>query len=518
MLYPQGTWAENTWGELLRVTITSYNGKRLNPAQVRHINPHDIRCIRTEKGETTITTNNKVSAGQYNGFEIYKTDSTLDDIETIINALPTQLSVLSSTDGLISGGITWLGTNYDYLVNAQYRLNGTLFNVSEQISLDAGGATDDRYDAVVGLSDGTIAIRKGTEEENPSIYVAEDNEVVLGQVFVKALIGGGASIVTKTKAEIDTMISGNTLVAGQWYEITGVHPTLYDDGTTSGTTIYLMAISTNKLATSGIGTFYNPKYNQAVSGFGIWDDKMYGTFSSIVGNFDYIGKETVTADNGATGLVLADGMIRWVSGDWSGATSITGGTSGATANVSGFTSPTYSVGAKVFWGGYAWSNVNGNVGSATNVLTLNAEWTKIAYNTTDYNIAYDEIEYDYANNMIIMRYDVVNNIKVIFSALAGVYFSGTLGIPYNGIAVQQWGNGFNGTVGGHSKIVTNGYDESVNFRGASQLNMTFEILGRNYNIEFGKDSKQENITFKNSSTNNNISLGAGAMQTSIGGS
>ena len=312
------------------------------------------------------------------------------------------------------------------------------------------------------------------------------------------------------------MISGNTLVAGQWYEITGVHPTLYDDGTTSGTTIYLMAISTNKLATSGIGTFYNPKYNQAVSGFGIWDDKMYGTFSSIVGNFDYIGKETVTADNGATGLVLADGMIRWVSGDWSGATSITGGTSGATANVSGFTSPTYSVGAKVFWGGYAWSNVNGNVGSATNVLTLNAEWTKIAYNTTDYNIAYDEIEYDYANNMIIMRYDVVNNIKVIFSALAGVYFSGTLGIPYNGIAVQQWGNGFNGTVGGHSKIVTNGYDESVNFRGASQLNMTFEILGRNYNIEFGKDSKQENITFKNSSTNNNISLGAGAMQTSIG--
>ena len=127
-------------------------------------------------------------------------------------------------------------------------------------------------------------------------------------------------------------------MAGALYEIIGVHPTLYDDGTTSGTTVYLRAISDSKLEVQGMGKFYNPKYNQAVDGFGIWDNKMYGTFSNIVGVFNYQNKEAVTANNGATGLMLAQGMIQWVSGDWSAATSITGDVSGATANISGFVS------------------------------------------------------------------------------------------------------------------------------------------------------------------------------------
>ena len=84
------------------------------------------------------------------------------------------------------------------------------------------------------------------------------------------VIGGGSSFETKTKAEIDTLIAGNDLVAGALYEITGVHPTLYDDGTTSGTTVYLRAISGSELEVQGMGKFYNPKYNQSVDGFGIW--------------------------------------------------------------------------------------------------------------------------------------------------------------------------------------------------------------------------------------------------------
>ena len=136
-------------------------------------------------------------------------------------------------------------------------------------------------------------------------------------------------------------------MAGALYEITGVHPTLYNDGTTSGTTVYLRAISGSELEVQGMGKFYNPKYNQAVNGFGIWDNKMYGTFSGIVGTFDYQNKEGVTANNGATGLMLAAGMIQWVSGNWSAATSITGDVSSATANIAGFVSPSYGVGDKV---------------------------------------------------------------------------------------------------------------------------------------------------------------------------
>ena len=206
---------------------------------------------------------------------------------------------------------------------------------------------------------------------------------------IAAELGGGQIAFTKTKAEIDTLIAGNDLVAGALYEITGVHPTLYDDGTTSGTTVYLRAISGSELEVQGMGKFYNPKYNQSVDGFGIWDNKMYGTFSGIVGTFDYQGKEAVTANNAATGVLLADGMIQFVSGDWSTATSITGDTSSATANIADFVSPSYGIGDKVIWGGYSWTNVNGNIGASVDVLNLDAEWTKNVYDTTNYNVAYD---------------------------------------------------------------------------------------------------------------------------------
>ena len=74
-----------------------------------------------------------------------------------------------------------------------------------------------------------------------------------------------------------------------------------------------------------------------------------------------------------------------MSGDWSTATSITGDASGATANIAGFVSPSYGIGDKVIWGGYSWTNVNGNIGASVDVLNLNAEWTRmctILLNTT----------------------------------------------------------------------------------------------------------------------------------------
>ena len=255
--------------------------------------------------------------------------------------------------------------------------------------------------------------------------------------------GGGQIAFTKTKAEIDALIAANDLVAGALYEITGVHPTLYDDGTTSGTTVYLRAISGSELEVQGMGKFYNPKYNQSIDGFGIWDNKMYGTFSNIVGVFDYQGKEAVTANNAATGVLLADGMIQFVSGDWSTATSITGDASGATANIADFVSPSYGIGDKVIWGGYSWTNVNGNVGASVDVLNLDAEWTKNVYDTTNYNIAYDVIEYDYANDMIIRRYEKESNVDVKCSKSQYDFFVYNYGFIYHTISVQQFGNASN---------------------------------------------------------------------------
>ena len=345
--------------------------------------------------------------------------------------------------------------------------------------------------------------------------------------FLNGIGGGGGQIAfTKTKAEIDTLIAGGDLVSGALYEITGVHPTLYDDGTTSGTTIYLRAISGNQLEMQGMGKFFNPKYNKSVDGFGIWDNKMYGTLSNVVGNFDYKNKESVTANNSATGLILSDGMIQWVSGDWSAALSITGSVSGATADITGFVTPTYSIGDKVIWGGYSWTNVNGNVGTSTDVLNLDGtNWSKNVYDTTNYNLAYDLIEYDYANDMIIRRHDLISNIDVRFDKGAADLFTNYYSIAFNAISVQQFGNPFNLVVekGVSNKLINNGYDESINFCGSLQYNLTFGsgslqsnlTFGNNsyqYNLTFGQESSQQNLIFGTSSSQQNLTFGQNSYQ------
>jgi hypothetical protein len=327
-------------------------------------------------------------------------------------------------------------------------------------------------------------------------------------------IGGGQIAFTKTKAEIDTLIAGNDLVAGAMYEITGVHPTLYDDGTTSGTTVYLRAISGSELEVQGMGKFYNPKYNQAVNGFGIWENKMYGTFSSISGTFDYQNKEAVTANNAATGILLADGMIQWVSGDWSTATSITGGTSGATANVVDFVSPSYAINDKVIWGGYSWKNVNGNIGASTDVLNLDSEWTKDVYDTSNYNVAYDLIEYDYANDWISRRYELASNVDVKITKSIYDYFVDDYGLIYSSISVQQFGNPFDYNIGKgiFNKYLDNAYDESINFSGSIQYNLTFGQNASQFNLTFGQGAYQSYLTFGQNASQFNLTFGQGAYQ------
>ena len=319
--------------------------------------------------------------------------------------------------------------------------------------------------------------------------------------------------VHQNEAEIDTLIAGNDLEANALYEITGVHPTLYDDGTTSGTTVYLRAISGSELEVQGMGKFYNPKYNQSVDGFGIWDNKMYGTFSNIVGVFDYQNKEAITANNAATGIILADGMIQWVSGDWSTATSITGDVSGATADVADFVSPSYGVGDKVIWGGYSWTNVNGNIGASVDVLNLDAEWTKNVYDTTNYNIAYDVIEYDYANDMIIRRFEKESNVDVKCSKAQYDFFVG-YGFTYHSISVQQFGNAFNASSfkGQINILCENGYNESINFSGVRQHNLTFGSNAFQRNLTFGIGAYQQNLNFGSNAYQVYLTFGTNAGQ------
>lgn len=327
------------------------------------------------------------------------------------------------------------------------------------------------------------------------------------------IISGSAPVVI-SKLDINNLISTNSLVSGTLYQITGVQPLLYNDGTNSGTTIFLQAITTNKLATQGYGIFYNPKYNKAISGFGIWNNNMNGTFSNIVGDFDYLNKETITANNGATGLILADGFIQWVSGDWSASISITGNTSFATADVAGFVSPVYSIDQKVIWGGYSWTNTTGNVGSSTNILNLDTtNWSKDIYDEINYNKVLDLIEYDIENDWISRRCEIQSGNDVTYTLTD----YNRLGFNNSAISAFMFGNKFDSNlyVGIGNNKINHAYNENINFIGSRQNGLIFNEHSFQSDSIFGKDSNQVDLIFEQSSFQYGLVFGQNSRQTQI---
>lgn len=110
------------------------------------------------------------------------------------------------------------------------------------------------------------------------------------------LITGGGGVTVATKAEIDTLISSNSLVPGAFYEISGVDVPLY-----GGTTILIQAATTNELTLAGHGVFYNPKYLNSQltpsNGYGIWQS----TETYFIGNDVIWGGKHWTNTSGNVG-------------------------------------------------------------------------------------------------------------------------------------------------------------------------------------------------------------------------
>ena len=273
---------------------------------------------------------------------------------------------------------------------------------------------------------------------------------------------GGVGLITVTKTAADALVASNGLTNGAFYQITGVNTTLY-----GGTSIILQATSTNTFSESGNGQFFNPKYDQSIDGYGIWSNR--STWSATLTSGNFIANETVTADNNATATLFtnldANQFIR-LKGDWTAATTFTGNSSGATANVSGVTLVSYPINSTVFWGGKAWINTTGLVGSSTDILNLDGNWNVIPYtDTTQYNTVWDEIKYDYSNDLIIYRKDVANNV-VSTSKGNEDYNSDNYG-GYPSIAILQWGNSYDyySGKGVGENTVDGAYCENINFSG-----------------------------------------------------
>jgi hypothetical protein len=245
---------------------------------------------------------------------------------------------------------------------------------------------------------------------------------------------GGGSIVTVTYAAAAALVAGATVVPSQMYRITGCDTGLY-----GGTDVFVFGLTTTSFSIEGSGLFYNPKYNQALSGFGIWH--------------------------------------------------------------SGIPAPTAGV-TQYIYGGKLWTSATGVVGTATDIYTLSAAWTVVAFNTTDYNVVLDDIDYDFTNDRIIGREDIAGN-TINTSYQQNIAFTAT----YNPIKCFQWGNNYTQSTGigvGNNDIEA-AYLECINFRGKNILRNKVSGASKIYSNNFtaGTTEVKDNIWFTGAETYSN---------------
>lgn len=350
-----------------------------------------------------------------------------------------------------------------------------------------------------------------------------------------------------TYEEALLLVTNNGVRSGVLYRISGVHknksgvtiPVLYDDGNNSGTTIYVWGLSSNEFFSEGWGEFYNPRYDQ--TNYGTTDLRVGQALDITTPGSDYSSTSNVAVTGGSgTGMTVtviddSGGLVSvivesvgsgYVNGD---VLTISDGNDDATVTLNllpylyniwdgnnPFITVNYSViGRKTIWGGYVWQNQTGLIGSAISATELNPEdWSKIAYNTTDYIKVIDYVEYDWANDWISRRRCSEKVIDVTFPYQYWNSVENTYGVVLHGIAVTQWGNHYNAIteLGTGLVNVNDAYYENVNFKGKLMLGVEADMYSVNRNCYFGINTEFRTIRIKGKSYQTNSTFDTGGKQ------
>ena len=278
-----------------------------------------------------------------------------------------------------------------------------------------------------------------------NLFVDANNNIIkLKDVSGTTNVSVGVTEVTKV--QMDTLIADSGLTVGAFYKITGVNTSLY-----GGTNIILQATATNILSKSGWGEFYNPKYydnfHNLPNTYYVWDNTIRLHFTSTTGLFNY-GDYLIINNGDVYGYLFSnigqnyltlvpDGQntIDFLANAGNYPLTITSDNTGAVANIdaSDYVT-TYTAGTKVIWGNKVWTNVTGNNGSSPNMQTLDSnDWAFVPYNTTDYNLVWDIIEYEYEWDNISYRKDGSNEVTCNHAFIWDYEANNT-------IAYFPWGN------------------------------------------------------------------------------
>ena len=427
--------------------------------------------------------------------------------------------------------------------------------VASQLDLPLGGS----YNLFIDTSDNSIK--------------AKDSD---GQLHG----GGGLSLTELTRDELGQLVASASLTPGAFYKITGAASQSFLDALSieytgagneiqdGGTTIILQATTDKTLSKKGIGLFYVPNYENINvptaapdNNYLVWDNTHRLDFSNLNGMFDHneyvyihsthnnaATEGNIVANTGQYSLTFVydsynDGFFKDPA-NFTGL-SITGSTSGVSGSIVDYEyTSSYNTGDKVIWGGRVWTNRSGSIGHTqgswpNTQLTLNPQdWTKVAFNETDYTIVADLIEYEFEVDNISYRRSA-NNVEVRSSfkiwndywgynmikyfpwghtniqdiSISNSYLDAFVNYPHDAYAGEikfaDYG-GFNAHYWGHSTQIHNIDGDS----GAHMVSLNLGYNTNISNIKLGVESRISDIyTYDNDNgTNalNNITLGNNA--------
>lgn len=252
--------------------------------------------------------------------------------------------------------------------------------------------------------------------------------------------------IIKTLAEILDLINNDSLIKGSLYKITGVHTSLYNDGTNLGTSIYLHALTNKTLSKQGYGEFFNVKYDREIDGFGIW----------------HVG-----------GIYATNSNTIWGGYSWKN----------LTGNV-------------------------GTALDCLRLDTVN--WVKNPHDLNNYNKVFDIIEYDIANDWISRRYESETDNDVIYTYQDHILLAEGVSVgSRSAISVFMFGNKFDlgyMTSGGVDIIkglknnkVFHSYFECINFREEGiicneLIDSVFKLFNDSYMNRTIRYNKLENVS------------------------
>jgi hypothetical protein len=336
---------------------------------------------------------NGVVMGNYNGIFI------TDNVDVITTTSTTANAIILSSNTTVNDGLT------NTVV-----IGGQSLLVTDSETVYLGGAVDINNQYKLPVTDGISGQ-----------VVTTDGDGNLGWSS-----GVGAPVITVTALEFSEL---PTLSSSTTYRITGVDVDLYE-----GTDIYLTTNSQGILNDVGEGEFYNPTYNQTISGYEIWS----GTSSYVTNQVVYWGGRAWRSISGENTLPQED----------------------------------------IF-------NLSFN------------EWELIDYsNGIYYNVVYDKIKYDRVTNKIIYRSERGTNIVSTNSENIAYWIEIGLNNPIKVFQWGNVYD-LTSSKGIGSQNIVNSYNENINFTGVAQINITMNNLSGQYNLNVNTSSRQNNLIFDN---------------------